>query len=115
MFKIELSDHPIEGDLRIVVRDSSKNLVSNALLSLDGIVKKTDINGTATFYVRRGNYSMTVEKPGFLSVKEQIEVKGRIYLLEKVPLYLYIIAVFILAVVYYELKKNPKLWKKVTI
>ncbi len=105
-FKLELADPITEGDVRIHVRDNSNESVGEAVLSVGGVTTKTDENGTAAVYLRRGNYTMTLEKPGFVDLREEIEVKGRVYLLEKVPVYVYVIAIFVLAVVYYEARKR---------
>jgi hypothetical protein len=106
LFTVRFTDYPTEGDVEIVIKDSSNRSVSDAVLTLGGIAKKTDGNGTAIFQLRRGNYTITAEKPGFVSLTTEIEVKGRIYLLERIPKYYYIIVVFILAVIYYEIRKR---------
>jgi hypothetical protein len=105
-FKIQSGDYPTEGNVVIVVKDSLDKPVSDAFLNLGAAAKKTDENGTATFYLSRGNYTVSVEKPGFFDLSDTIEVKGRVYLLERVSVYFYVIIAFILAVGYYELRKK---------
>lgn len=105
-FKVELADLITEGNVSMRVKDNSNNSVNGAILSVGGVTTTTDENGTASVYLRRGNYTVTVEKPGFTDLRENIEVKGAVYLLEKVSVYIYVIAIFVLAVVYYEARKR---------
>ncbi|MDD1673214.1 MAG: carboxypeptidase-like regulatory domain-containing protein [Methanomicrobiales archaeon] len=67
-----------EGSGKIIVRDSSGNIVPNAHLVIDGRVSISNAKGEAAFTVRRGTHTVKIEKPGYTPLEFQSDVKGRL-------------------------------------
>jgi hypothetical protein len=77
-FDVDLSDL-FEGDRSITIMDNEGNLVDKASIYVDAHWYESNQNGSVNFSIRRGNHSIKVEKPGFVSREYQINVKGRVY------------------------------------
>jgi hypothetical protein len=113
-FKVGLISYARGGDVGITVEDGSGKPVSDAFLSIGTESEKTDANGTAIFHLGRGNYTISVQKPGFADSTGVVEVKGNVYLLQGIPVYVYVIIAFVLAVAYYELRRRAPDMKHAT-
>ena len=68
-----------EGLSTIVIMDDDNNPVKNAHITVQGKTYESDEEGKVSLNIRRGEYAVVIEKPGYTSVRFVIEVKGRIY------------------------------------
>ncbi|RLI91601.1 MAG: hypothetical protein DRO95_03995 [Candidatus Altiarchaeales archaeon] len=80
-FNIEIPENPIEGKIRIKIMDEYNNSVGSALVTIENKLYKTDEDGVLNINLRRGRYTIKIEKPGFKTRITDLEVKGRIYTL----------------------------------
>ncbi len=90
-FLLDLNDNVVEGEILFQVKDHENKSVSNAIVCIDGITYKTNKKGLLKLNLRRGVYPTTVEKPGFNTHTFDLEVKGRITLLQEITLKEYLL------------------------
>lgn len=81
-FKLDLLN-VFEGSSYILIRDQEGNPVDKAIVYVDAQRFESDREGKIEFNIRRGIHKINVEKPGFVPLNYEIEVKGRIYKLLK--------------------------------
>lgn len=107
-FTVDLIKGPLEGEIIMSVKDSNNKAIHGATISIGNNKYLTDINGTISTELRRGKYIVKVEKPGFETKDYELEVKGRIYYLEMIPLWIYLtpITVIIAFIVYQKIRKK---------
>ena len=84
-FMIEIPRNPIEGEVKIQVKDENNNVVKGTLVTIENRIYETDENGILEVYLSRGMYKVKIEKAGFKTEVFNLEVKGAIYaLLERI-------------------------------
>ncbi|MFH1721981.1 MAG: tetratricopeptide repeat protein, partial [Candidatus Altiarchaeota archaeon] len=74
LFFVNLPDKPLEGVVDISVTDEDGQAVTNADISIDGKIFRTNAKGIVQVNLAEGTHVIEVNKPGFTSQKEAIEV-----------------------------------------
>ncbi len=77
-FELDLSN-VYDGNSLILVRDGDGKPVDKAIVYIDSRRLESNNKGEVNALIRRGLHKITVEKPGFVSKTNEIEVRGRIY------------------------------------
>jgi uncharacterized membrane protein len=79
---ITLPRRPIEGKVMISVNDRAGNPLSGAEVIIDTKYYTPDKRGDITVDLTRGIHTLQIHSPGYESYNTELEVKGRIFILE---------------------------------
>ena len=109
-FTVDLIKGPLEGEIIMSVKDPNNNTVFGATVSIDNDRYMTDTKGIVSTELKRGMYTIKVEKPGFETKDYELEVKGRIHYLETISIWIYLIltTAIMALVVYQKIRKKRK-------
>lgn len=80
----DLSQRPIEGSQRISVKDKDGIPINNAIINVGLKQYITDKNGNAHILLTRGEHEITIQSPGFNTLHQVVDVKGRIYVIKNI-------------------------------
>jgi hypothetical protein len=81
---IDLARQPIEGPISFSVKDKNGESIDNVDVNIDMKHYTADKNGVIQISLTRGFHTMTIQSPGYNTISEVIDVKGRIYLIKNI-------------------------------
>jgi hypothetical protein len=81
---VDLPGQPIEGSLILSVKDKDGVPIPNADVNIDIKHYTADKNGEVEVTLTRGTHEVTIQSPGYNSIKKVITVRGRIYLMRNI-------------------------------
>jgi hypothetical protein len=80
---VTLPRQPVEGQTIISIKDTAGNPLKNAEAIIDSKYYRPDSKGNINIDFKRGVHSIQIGCPGYESYTSTLNVKGRIYLIEK--------------------------------
>ena len=81
-FDVLVPANPVEGLIRIKVIDGVGNPVNRASVLIENKLYETKNDGILEVDLRRGEYNVQIEKPGFETEEFKLEIRGRIYAID---------------------------------
>lgn len=96
-FEIEIPAFIIEGDeTSLKINNLEGSPVPKVKVTINTSLYETVEDGTFKVNLRRGNYEMKLEKPGFATEIHVLEIKSRVFLLAKTPIGFYILVALLI-------------------
>lgn len=91
-FSLFIEDNLIEGEVCLNIRDNEKKPVVDAFVTISGERYKTNINGRFCTYLKKGEYTLKLEKPGYETTTFELTVKSKLYTTERIdPVWLLLV------------------------